>query len=352
MRSNNSLVTIGVASYNNSQFILDTLNSINAQTYENIELIIVDDYSTDNSVEIINQWIPVCKYPVKFIVNSENLRIPKVCNIILQSASAFSKFLVLFGSDDIMQPDRISKQVYCFENSPDTVACVLSNMTLIDEKGGIIIDSFFDSLSETKNSISNTLNLSKLKLIEFILKKNILPAPTLSYRIGVLKLLGGWDESLFFEDLDMNLRLLNNDFKFLYCDEKLVSYRRVQTSVTQRPNVQFTESILLIYEKYRSLSKEIDSIIDSKIKDLSLFLYELDSTNSAKWLFKRLKIELSLNNLVLVILARLNVKYEFYQKILKILNPVHKIKFQIRRLAKGVLTISKSVIIKNANLLN
>src|SRR6266404_5501223 len=69
----NILVSVGVASYNNSSYILDTLNSIKEQTYSNLELIIVDDCSTDNSTTIIENCISQSQVNCKFIRNSTNL---------------------------------------------------------------------------------------------------------------------------------------------------------------------------------------------------------------------------------------------------------------------------------------
>ena len=58
--NNYPLVSIIACCYNHEKFVEETLDGIISQTYENIELIIIDDFSTDSSVKKINNWITVC----------------------------------------------------------------------------------------------------------------------------------------------------------------------------------------------------------------------------------------------------------------------------------------------------
>ena len=57
MNNNDSLVSISILTYNSSEFIIETLESIKAQTYQNIELVISDDCSTDNTVTLCKSWV-------------------------------------------------------------------------------------------------------------------------------------------------------------------------------------------------------------------------------------------------------------------------------------------------------
>lgn len=67
----NKLITAGVASYNNASYVISTLESIYNQSYAPIELKIVDDASTDNSVSVINEWIKKKNVSVQFSVNEK-----------------------------------------------------------------------------------------------------------------------------------------------------------------------------------------------------------------------------------------------------------------------------------------
>ena len=66
------LVSVVTCSYNNADYIIETLDSIKNQTYKNIELVIVDDCSTDNSVSIIEDWLTRYTSKYKFIKHPEN----------------------------------------------------------------------------------------------------------------------------------------------------------------------------------------------------------------------------------------------------------------------------------------
>ena len=83
----NPLVSIFVASYNNAHFIAESLDSVKEQDYRNIELIIVDDASTDNSVEVINAWIRKSAFKCKLVINKSNKGICASSNVFLAHAS-------------------------------------------------------------------------------------------------------------------------------------------------------------------------------------------------------------------------------------------------------------------------
>ena len=59
------LVSVVITNYNHEEYIVECLDSIKNQTYKNIEIIIIDDASTDNSVEVINNWIEINKYTLQ-----------------------------------------------------------------------------------------------------------------------------------------------------------------------------------------------------------------------------------------------------------------------------------------------
>lgn len=108
------LVTIGIPVYNVGRFIAQTLKSVFVQTYTNFELIITDDGSTDNTVEVIRSF----KDPrISLIVDGENHGISYRLNQQLNMAKG--KYFVRMDGDDLMFPDRVEKQVCFLEEHPD-----------------------------------------------------------------------------------------------------------------------------------------------------------------------------------------------------------------------------------------
>ncbi len=110
------LVSILCLSYNQQRFLVESLESLKSQTYHNIEILICDDCSKDNSVEIINNWIK--DHPqlnIRFIPHTRNQGICKSLNELL--AVSKGKYLITIALDDLMEPDKIERHVAILENS-------------------------------------------------------------------------------------------------------------------------------------------------------------------------------------------------------------------------------------------
>ena len=253
------LVSIAVASYNNEKYILETLESINDQTYNSIELIIIDDCSKDNSREIIKNWLPLSKFPTKVIFNEENVGVTKVCNIILNACDKNSQFLCLIGSDDLFFNDRVARQVEVLKGSAENVAATFGDAEIINDKGETKINSHFKMMGRDigyhQSLFSNT---NYTVILQELIYLNRIPAVTVMYKISILKSLGGWDESLFVEDLYMNLKIIKNQYFFVPTSDLVSKYRMHSNSITSLMKIDYLESVLRIVSKYKGITKGID----------------------------------------------------------------------------------------------
>lgn len=102
------LVSVVVVSYNSSEFILETLDSIKNQSYSNLELIITDDSSTDNTVSKCEEWLETNKsrfVSVKLISPEKNTGIPANCNRGVREAKG--EWVKLIAGDDLLAKDSI-----------------------------------------------------------------------------------------------------------------------------------------------------------------------------------------------------------------------------------------------------
>lgn len=125
----NKLVTIAIPFYNPGPFFEDAVKSVFAQTYSNWELLLVDDGSTDGSLE---KALAVKDPRVRVINDGKNLGLVARLNQIAQLASG--EYLARMDADDIMHPERIEKQVAFLENNPD-VDVVDTGAIILDRDG-------------------------------------------------------------------------------------------------------------------------------------------------------------------------------------------------------------------------
>ena len=103
----NELVSIIMPSYNTGRFIVETIESVLAQTYENWELIIVDDCSTDNTDEVVKPYLDNEK--IRYIKNETNSGAALSRNRALREAKG--KWIAFLDSDDLWSPDKLSQQI-------------------------------------------------------------------------------------------------------------------------------------------------------------------------------------------------------------------------------------------------
>jgi glycosyltransferase involved in cell wall biosynthesis len=127
-----SLVTIGLSVYNAEKYLYLAISSVLKQTYVNFEFIIIDDGSTDSSVEIIKSFKDD---RILFISDGMNKGLPFRLNQIVELAKG--DYVARMDADDIMFPERIETQLEILSNNPD-IDILGSNAIIINEKNTIL----------------------------------------------------------------------------------------------------------------------------------------------------------------------------------------------------------------------
>jgi glycosyltransferase involved in cell wall biosynthesis len=145
-RINNPLITIGITSYNSEKTIDRALRSALNQSWKNKEIIIIDDYSQDNSIEIINKIIKKYTF-VKFIQNKKNLGYPACLNTIIKNSNG--KYVCFFDDDDYSSNLRLSKQFKRLENFKTQALCYSHRNVYKDNSNKI--DSYVQSIGSKPN---------------------------------------------------------------------------------------------------------------------------------------------------------------------------------------------------------
>jgi glycosyltransferase involved in cell wall biosynthesis len=220
--SETPLVTVILTVFNQEQYLEETLNSVFYQTYPFIQLIVVDNASTDSSLQIVEQFRR--KAPAfQVIVNNYNAGLCRAFNQALEIAQG--KYVIDLSGDDIMMSERIEMQVKCFETLSDEYAVVFSNARYIDQAGKKLnyhypVDQHGQSLTQVPSG----------DIYKKILEKYFICTPTMMMRKDALAELGGYDESLLFEDFDFWVRSAVK-FKYHYQDAVLTKKRVVPASL-------------------------------------------------------------------------------------------------------------------------
>lgn len=127
------LVSLCVVTYNQKQFIRETLDSLLSQDYQNTEIVVADDGSTDGTAEIIDEYARLAPGKVIALTGGPNLGIAGNCNRGLNGCSG--KYIAFVGGDDIMFPNKTRLQVEFMENNLD---CDVSyhDMEIFDSETG------------------------------------------------------------------------------------------------------------------------------------------------------------------------------------------------------------------------
>ena len=259
------LVSIGVASYNNARFILQTLDSIGAQSYKNLEIIINDDCSTDNSVAVIEQWIETNKsLRIIFLKKDVNKGLCRSLNNMLEVYTG--DYLSIIASDDKYLPDFVLNRVNFLKTSADNVGLCYSASLIIDEKESkrIGIEEREEWLSGFIFEEICGLNGSFCKPFTSMVKRSVYDE------------IGKYDETLLFEDIDFFLKAAQK-FKIIYLKFIDTEYRIVAGSLgTQVYSAKGLKSLSKIVHKNFGVSNKTDFILAKRLRKIALKKLDAD----------------------------------------------------------------------------
>lgn len=202
-------VTVIIPCYNREKFVGKTVDSALSQTYPNIEIIAVNDGSTDSTGEVLKSYgtrIKVLEHP-----GGVNKGQSAAINLAMREADG--EYVAILDSDDLWHPDKLARQVKFLENNPD-VGLVYANGYAIDENDDNLYELYKPGHVETNDPKKVLLNC-------------YLAIPSCSLvRRAAFEAAGEFDETMrSAQDHDMAVRLAEVT-KFAYINEHLWYYRR------------------------------------------------------------------------------------------------------------------------------
>lgn len=230
----NPLVSVVIASYNHAPYIEACIKSVLAQTHPYIELLVVDDGSTDDSVDRISRL--QAEHGFDFQVQ-QNQGLTRTLNSAI--ARAKGELIVPFGSDDIMLPERLAKQVAYLADKPEVGICA-GNIELIDSEGKLFPES-----RQRRDIPFRRMDFDDV----FMERKPYAPATTLMIRKEALDKVGGFDPEIRLEDLAIELKITHAGYYIDCLGEVLACHRKHKTNSSKNHRFMI-DSILRIYELY------------------------------------------------------------------------------------------------------
>lgn len=210
--------TVLMAVYNDEKFVTEALNSIVLQLREDMELLIIDDHSTDRTSEIIHQF--QSQYSnIRIIRNEENQGLAYCLRLGVEQAKG--KYIIRMDSDDISLPDRFTKQITFLEQNPD-IDIMGGSAIEIDEKGN--------------KGLTRQMPLSHQEIIKCIWA-NPLIHPTVIFKTEKILLAGNYRDQACRrqEDYELWFRCAKIGLKFANSSDIFIYYRFTANSHKKKP---------------------------------------------------------------------------------------------------------------------
>lgn len=218
------IVTVVCLCFNHEKFVLECLESIENQTYTNIELIVVDDFSQDGSVALIAEYLSN-KPHITFLRNTLNLGSTKSFNQALRLAKG--TLIMDLAADDVLLQTAIEDLVNGFQVSCyDNLAAVYGNCIEISERGEKL-NYFFNVDGQEK--VIQPIKTGDIYMDVIGSGKKTCSATAL-FRKEVYEKLKAYDEQLFYEDLDLWVRA-SRIYNFDFIDKIVLKKRIVKNSM-------------------------------------------------------------------------------------------------------------------------
>lgn len=232
MENDNKKVTVIIPCYNREMFIGQTIDSVLNQTYENIEILVVDDGCNDGTRTVLESYkdkITLLEHPGRI-----NRGQSAAINLALKQSSG--EYIAILDSDDLFEKNKIKRQVTILDKMPD-FGVVYGNGFCINEKNQIMYKILPDNHEET--------NIKERMLLEchFNIPSNSLVRKSIYDKIGY------YDETMrSAQDHDMGIRIMEVT-KAYYINETLWFYRRHSDSQSGRHAMRRWQTGFRILEK-------------------------------------------------------------------------------------------------------
>lgn len=261
---NTPLVSVIIITYNSSRYVLETLESIKSQSWKYIELIISDDASKDNTVQLCRDWIKENRerfVESKIITVEMNTGISANCNRGLQATTG--EWIKLIAGDDVLMDNCIADNLEYVRRFPEA-SFIVSDMTEIDENSVPIYKKNINEGLAFLMSKSTT----EEQLKAYSRWPEFLNTPTFFYRRELLNVIGYCNEKFkIYEDMVMIFKIIGAKVKIHYVNKPTVQYRIHANSASRNKSIDEIREreALDIFRMYQKKNLNVFNLIDLSV---------------------------------------------------------------------------------------
>ncbi|MEO9021701.1 MAG: glycosyltransferase [Ginsengibacter sp.] len=232
---NPPLVSILLLSMNHEAYIKECIQSLQNQTYQNIEIIYLDNASSDHTFQTGKLLLEKSGIPFKTFQNTESKSISQNINFLLEQSSG--TYISPLSADDWFEKGNIEKKITFFL-SHNEVGALFSNGWIYNEsKKEMILN---DASSFKRGNIYK----------ETLTQPDCMFYVGVMYKREIIDQVGKWDETLLIEDVDMYIRIALIS-KIDFISDPLVYYRRTESSASKNKTFML-KGFHQYYEKYKN----------------------------------------------------------------------------------------------------
>lgn len=220
------VVSIIVATYNAAKFVIETLESAKAQTYQSIDLIVSDDCSADNTVELCRNWMAINSnrfIRTELITVPQNTGVSANCNRCIKAAT--TPWIKFIAGDDILLPNCITDNMQFVQSNPEA-AIIFSQVLLYKDE--FTRDNFEYTIPDTyPMNLMNPVFTAEMQYKLLLLSDRITYTPSYFFKRQSLLEVGCYDEeNKLVEDYPMWLKLTRAGNKLYFFEKPTVGYRK------------------------------------------------------------------------------------------------------------------------------
>jgi len=250
------LVAVVVVTYNSSKYVLETLESVKSQTYRNIELIVTDDCSKDDTREICEKWLDENQerfVRTSLIVPEKNTGISGNCNRGLSAVNA--EWVKIIAGDDILEDFALSEYMkfVLSDSGIKFVSCQVTVFSDVAEKCSLITSS------------EEVFDAPVKKQFKYLLTRgNFIIGASMFFNVDIARKIGGFDERFpMIDDYPFFVKVYNEGYRFNLLKIPLVRYRVHGDNASLSNNSLFADSSSRFY----------DAVIPSLLFENRMFLH-------------------------------------------------------------------------------